>query len=99
MFYYLVIKVDVSDTRRQSLLRRDYVAYSQKIKSVLESEFSAQISLFDCTYFSNAQILVAMRPRVTPVPIPNTMVKTWTAEGTILETVWESRWPPIIKKE
>ena len=37
-----------------------------------------------------------MRPWVTPVPIPNTMVKTWTAEGTILETVWESRWLPII---
>ena len=35
---------------------------------------------------------------VTPVPIPNTMVKTQTADGTILETVWESRWPPIIKK-
>ena len=39
-----------------------------------------------------------MRLGVTPVPIPNTMVKTQTADGTILETVWESRWPPIIKK-
>ena len=36
-----------------------------------------------------------MRLGVTPVPIPNTMVKTQTADGTILETVWESRWPPI----
>ena len=35
-----------------------------------------------------------MRLGVTPVPIPNTMVKTQTAEGTALETVWESRWPP-----
>ena len=41
--------------------------------------------------------LVAMRLGVTPVPIPNTMVKTQTADGTILETVWESRWPPINK--
>ena len=32
--------------------------------------------------------------RVTPVPIPNTMVKTQAADGTILETVWESRWVP-----
>ena len=39
-----------------------------------------------------------MRLGVTPVPVPNTMVKTQTADGTILETVWESRWPPIIKK-
>ena len=38
--------------------------------------------------------LVAMRAGDTPVPIPNTMVKTRAADGTILETVWESRWPP-----
>ena len=38
--------------------------------------------------------LVAMRLGDTPVPIPNTMVKTQTADGTILETVWESRWLP-----
>ena len=31
----------------------------------------------------------------TPVPIPNTMVKTQAADGTALETVWESRWPPV----
>ena len=43
--------------------------------------------------------LVAMRPGVTPVPIPNTMVKTRTADGTALETVWESRWPPNLKKK
>ena len=30
----------------------------------------------------------------TPVPIPNTMVKTQPADDTILETVWESRWLP-----
>ena len=37
---------------------------------------------------------VAMRPGETPVPIPNTMVKLWAADDTILETVWESRWLP-----
>ena len=37
---------------------------------------------------------VAMRLGETPVLIPNTMVKTQAAEGTILETVWESRWLP-----
>ena len=35
----------------------------------------------------------------TPVPIPNTKVKTQAADGTALETVWESRWPPDSKKE
>ena len=37
---------------------------------------------------------VAMRPGETPVPIPNTMVKTRAADGTILATVWKSRWLP-----
>ncbi len=33
-----------------------------------------------------------MRLGDTPVPIPNTMVKTCAADGTMLETAWESRW-------
>ena len=37
---------------------------------------------------------VAMRLGDTPVPIPNTMVKAQTADGTMLETAWESRWLP-----
>ena len=39
-----------------------------------------------------------MRLWETPVPIPNTTVKTQAADGTALETVWESRWPPDYKK-
>ena len=36
----------------------------------------------------------------TPVPIPNTTVKTQAADGTALETVCESRWlPDPLKKE
>ena len=42
--------------------------------------------------------MVAMRLGATPVPIPNTMVKTQTADGTALETVWESRWPPNLNE-
>ena len=41
--------------------------------------------------------LVAMRLGVTPVLIPNTKVKAWAADGTALETVWESRWLPDFK--
>src|SRR5689334_13537072 len=36
------------------------------------------------------------RSRVTPVPIPNTEVKPATADGTIWETVWESRSLPAL---
>ena len=39
-----------------------------------------------------------MRLGDTPVPIPNTMVKTQAADGTALETVWESRWLPELEK-
>ena len=39
-----------------------------------------------------------MRLGVTPVPIPNTTVKTRAAESTILATVWEDRWLPDPKK-
>ena len=35
-----------------------------------------------------------MRMGDTPVPIPNTMVKTHAADGTWLETARESRWLP-----
>ncbi len=35
-----------------------------------------------------------MRLEDTPVPIPNTMVKIQAADGTMLETTWESRWLP-----
>ena len=46
------------------------------------------------------RFLVAMRLGDTPVPIPNTMVKTQAADGTMLETIWESRWlPDYLKKQ
>ena len=38
--------------------------------------------------------LASMRLGDTPVPIPNTTVKTQAADGTALETMWESRWAP-----
>mgnify|MGYP007098671005 CR=1 FL=1 len=43
---------------------------------------------------SERRIPVAMRLWETPVPIPNTMVKPQAADGTMLETTWESRWLP-----
>ena len=42
---------------------------------------------------------VAMRLGETPVHIPNTMVKTFAAESTMLETAWEGRWLPDYKKQ
>ena len=40
-----------------------------------------------------------MRLGVTPVYIPNTMVKTQAADDTMLETAWESRWLPGLLKQ
>ena len=52
----------------------------------------------ECTAFQplsdNSKHPVAMRQGETPVPIPNTMVKTLPADGTMLETAWKSRWLP-----
>ena len=41
--------------------------------------------------------MAAIRIGETPVPIPNTTVKPYAADGTSLETVRESRWPPEFK--
>ena len=48
---------------------------------------------------NNKTFPVAMRFGVTPVPIPNTTVKTKAAESTILATVWEDRWLPDHKRD
>ena len=50
--------------------------------------------VWKCQDVDNKIFLVSMRLGDTPVPIPNTMVKTQAADGTILETVWESRRMP-----
>ena len=42
------------------------------------------------------KILVSMRFGDTPVPIPNTTVKTSTADSTMRVTAWEGRWLPDI---
>ena len=52
------------------------------------------VSLLSYHGKENREFLVAMRSGATPVPIPNTTVKTGTADDTALETVWESRWLP-----
>ena len=51
------------------------------------------------TAFDNKTFLAAMRPGGTRVPIPNTRVKARPADGTALETVWESRRLPETKKK
>ena len=55
--------------------------------------------MFYCLAIKLIRFLVAMRLRETPVPIPNTTVKTQAADGTALETMWESRWPPDQKEK
>ena len=58
------------------------------------------MNVFYCLVINdNLIILVAMRLWETPVPIPNTTVKTQAADGTALETMWESRWPPDQKEK
>ena len=59
------------------------------MKASFQRDFLLNVHLLRKTKF-----LVPMRLGDTPVPIPNTTVKTQAADGTALETVWESRWAP-----
>ena len=86
-------------TSEQKFLGRDCVAYTAYPISPYGSELPLDFRENPCTYLSNAKFLVEMRLGDTPVPIPNTTVKTQAADGTALETVWESRWPPEQKKK
>ena len=44
--------------------------------------------------YRRTDILGGDSDRVTPVPIPNTVVKPVNVDGTALVRVWESRKPP-----
>ena len=57
-----------------------------------------RINPYVCALTKATRILVAMRLRETPVPIPNTTVKTQAADGTLPGTARESRWLPDFLK-
>ena len=61
---------------------------------IQENKFSCPVQDSTRACFSFAQLPVAMRRGETPVHIPNTKVKTFPAEDTMLVTVWENRWLP-----
>ena len=62
-------------------------------KYILSNVMRQYVTLFEVK--TKINLMVSMRLGDTPVPIPNTMVKTQSADGTIPETVWESRWMPL----
>ena len=71
-----------------------YPAYACNIHNDLTSKLDDHHKCYSRIYLTSAHFPVAMRSGDTPVPIPNTMVKTMAADGTMLETAWESRWMP-----
>ena len=99
VFYCWVIKARKCTSWIWDPFGRDCVAYTIPIKSPYGSKLPTAFFSGLCTYLSNAKFLVPMRLGDTPVPIPNTTVKTQSADGTALETVWESRWAPDQKKK
>ena len=72
-------------------MRLDHLLSKEKVE--VRMCFTVELSRGE-----NKTFLVAMRLGDTPVPIPNTMVKTEAADDTMLETAWESRWLPDLKK-
>ena len=85
---------DVSATSKAELsrsrLRRIYELIPGTVKASFQLPVTQSVHLLSITRI----FLVPMRLRDTPVPIPNTTVKTQAADGTMLETAWESRWAP-----
>ena len=72
-------------------MRLDHLlSREEEVKGVLLLSYQWELN--------NRKFLVAMRLGDTPVLIPNTMVKTFAADDTMLETAWESRWLPEFKK-
>ena len=77
MSYCLVIKeVGRKRASGRKSLSRDCVAYTSKSQKPYGNELPTAFKIRMCTYFSNAELLVPMRSGETPVPIPNTTVKT-----------------------
>ena len=97
-FLYIlsVLSALLHTARKQVCSLNAAVSIRQKIfEHTRESKLSSCVLTFSAVLTKhNAKFLVAMRLGETPVPIPNTMVKTKTADGTVLVTVWESRWLP-----
>ena len=93
MHYYLEVKASAPRNKKM-FLGRGRAAYSLHSYVRLSSELEICHNRTDCTYQSFAKFPVAIRSGETPVPIPNTTVKTRAAESTILATVWEDRWLP-----
>ena len=65
---------------------------------MIHSEYKYTLKDLLLGKMTTSKFLAAMRLWGTRVPIPNTRVKTQPADGTMLETAWESRWLPESKK-
>ena len=65
-----------------------------RLDHLLSKEEEVRVVLLLICLRDKRIFLVTMRIGDTPVLIPNTMVKTYAADGTMLETIWESRWLP-----
>ena len=72
-------------------MRLDHLLSKEESRGCVSVGFSCKgkmCALLSCQWLKD---LAAIRMGDTPVLIPNTTVKTCTADGTILETVWKSR--------
>ena len=65
-----------------------------RLDHLLSKEIEESVVLLLSYQWITETLLVAMRLGETPVYIPNTQVKPEAADGTMLETAWESRWLP-----
>ncbi len=76
---------------KEELVGDCFTVQESRDSDFLVSNRTKKRSFFQCTFAESIILLVVIRYWVTPVLIPNTMVKTLAADGTILVTIWESR--------
>ena len=82
----LLLSCQGEENEQRTCIKREQVRLA-RFERTSPSAANKPGSKLEKTSLRTQAFLVAMRPGVTPVPIPNTMVKTRTADGTALETV------------
>ena len=64
----------------------------------MKLSFKSELALFNFEIAKSNLIFGDYDAEVTPVPIPNTVVKLCSADDTWWEAAWESRSSPELKK-
>ena len=75
-------------------MRLDHLLSKEEVEGSDDDARNYHSYVFHYSVINHWKSLAVIRQGDTPVPMPNTTVKTLSADSTSLETVRESRWQP-----